>query len=259
MAQIAAEAVGVPLDRVRLVVSDTAQTGDSGSSSASRMTFMAGHAIRGAAALALQRWRDEERPASGTYNYRPPATTPFDPETGECLPNFAYGYVAQAVEVEVDLETGQIRVPRVICANDVGQAVNPRLVEGQIEGAIAQALGWATIENFIMKDGQVLTPHLSTYLIPTVLDVPDRVESIIVETPDPLGPQGVRGMGEMPFVPLAPALVAAVHDATGIWFDSLPLTPERVVKALKETKDERRRTNSSSVIRLSSKVGGQAE
>ena len=80
----------------------------------------------------------------------------------------------------------------------------------------------------------MLTPHLSTYLIPTIADVPEQIESIIVEEPDPRGPWGVRGMGEMPFIPLAPALVAAVHDATGVWIDELPLTPQRVLYSLKQ-------------------------
>jgi CO/xanthine dehydrogenase Mo-binding subunit len=196
------------------------------------MTFMAGNAVRGAAAAALEQWRDEERPAVAEHTYLAPQTTPFDPETGHGVPNFAYGYVAQAVEVEVDTETGQLRILRVVCADDVGKAINPQQVEGQIEGGVAQAVGWATCENFIVEDGQVRTPHLSTYLIPTVADVPEEVRSVIVERPDPRGPWGVRGMGEMPFIPLAPALVAAVHDATGAWIDELPLTPERVLQGL---------------------------
>jgi CO/xanthine dehydrogenase Mo-binding subunit len=84
----------------------------------------------------------------------------------------------------------------------------------------------------LLENGHVLTPHLSTYLIPTISDVPERVQSVIVEQPDPRGPWGARGMGEMPFIPLAPALVAAVHDATGVWFDEFPLTPERVLRGL---------------------------
>jgi CO/xanthine dehydrogenase Mo-binding subunit len=231
--QMAAEALSLPLELVQVVASDTSTSpGSAGSVSASRMTFMVGNAIRGAAEQALEHWQDEERPAIAEYTYLAPKTTPFDPETGYGLPNFAYGYVAQVVEVEVDTETGQVRVLRVVCADDVGQAINPRQVEGQIEGGIVQALGWATCENFLTGDGQVLTPHLSTYLIPSIADVPDRVESIIVEYPDPRGPWGARGMGEMPFIPLASALVAAVHDATGVWFDAFPLTPERVLKGI---------------------------
>ena len=231
--QMAAEALSLPPERVHLLPSDTATSpGSSGSASASRTTFLAGNAVQGAAQAALKAWHAEERPAAGEYTYLAPKTTPFDPQTGYGLPNFAYGYVAQAVEVEVDTETGQLRILRVVCADDVGQAINPQQVEGQIEGGIVQAVGWATCENLIVAGGQVLTPHLSTYLIPTVADVPERVQPIIVEQADPRGPWGARGMGEMPFIPLAPALVAAVHDATGVWFDALPLTPERVLRKL---------------------------
>ena len=232
--QMAAEALNLPLEQVRLVASDTATSpGSSGSASSSRMTLMAGNAIRGAAESALERWHAEERPAVAEHTYLAPKTTPFDPETGYGIPNFAYGFVAQAVEVEVNSETGELHILHIVCANDVGKAVNPQQVEGQIEGAVVQAVGWATCENFITVDGRVLTPNLSTYLIPTISDVPKEVESIIVEHPDPRAPWGVRGMGEMPFIPLAPALVAAIHDATGVWFDELPLTPERVLRGLK--------------------------
>lgn len=232
--QMTAEALGIPVERVRLVPSDTATSpGSAGSASASRTTFMAGNAVRGAAAAALEKWRAEERPAVAEYTYLAPKTTPFDPETGYGTPNFAYGYVAEAVAVEVDTETGQIRVPRVVCADDVGTAINPQQVEGQIEGGVVMGLGWATVENFIVREGRVLTDRLSTYLIPTALDVPGRVEPVIVEGPDPRGPWGARGMGEMPVIPAAPALVAAVRDATGIWFHEFPLTPERVWRGLR--------------------------
>jgi len=230
--QMAAEAVGVPFEKVHLVASDTAHTHNSGSVSASRMTFMAGNSIRGAAELALQKWQTEERPAIGTYQYRPPATTPLDPETGKSEPNFSYGYVAQAVLVEVDTETGQVRVLDVISTDDVGRAVNPQQVQGQIEGAVVQATGYSIMENFVQQDGYVKTDQLSTYLIPTVLDVPDRVHSHILEYPDPIGPWGARGMAEMPFLPVAPAVIAAVRDAIGVWINEFPLTPERVLHAL---------------------------
>jgi CO/xanthine dehydrogenase Mo-binding subunit len=230
--QMAAEAAGVTEDIVELIVSDTAVTEDSGSASASRMTFMAGNAIKGAIEHALERWRDEERPATATYRYVPPPTTPYDPETGYSMPNFSYGYVAQAVEVEVDLETGYLRLLDVISADDVGKALNPQQIEGQIEGAVVQAAGYTILENFQQIDGYVQTEHLSTYLIPTVLDVPERVQSVILEYPDPIGPWGARGMAEMPYLPLAPAIIAAVHEATGKWFLDFPLTPERILRGL---------------------------
>lgn len=232
MAQMAAEATGVPLEKVHLLVSDTAFTADSGSASASRMTFMSGNSIIGACQLAMEKWRAEERPAIATYQYLPPRTTPYDPQTGKSEPNFAYGYVAQAVQVEVDTETGHLRIIDVISANDVGHAVNPQQVEGQVEGGVVQATGYAILENFVQKEGYVQTQHLSTYLIPTVLDVPERVQSLILEYPDPIGPWGARGMAEMPFLPLAPAIIHALHEATGVWFFEFPLTPERVLSGL---------------------------
>jgi CO/xanthine dehydrogenase Mo-binding subunit len=233
MLQIASQVLGLATDRIRLVVSDTAVTHSSGSASASRLTFMAGNAVKGAAERALARWQDEDRPAVAEYTYLAPKSTPFAEVDGQpSTPNFAYGYVAQSVEVEVDTETGVIHVTRVVSADDVGRAINPQQVVGQIEGAVVQAQGYAVLEDFQMDDGYVLTPHLSTYLIPGVLDIPDRLDSIIVEHPDPRGPYGVRGMAEMPYLPLTPALVAAVHDATGVWFDDFPLTPERVLRGL---------------------------
>ena len=160
---MAAEAVGVPVEKVELIGHDTAETGNSGSASASRMTFMAGNAIKGAAELALQKWQDEERPAIATYQYRPPKTTPYDPETGHAEPNFAYGYMAQFVEVEVDIETGHVDVVRVVSAHDVGKAINPQLIEGQIEGAVVQALGYAMMENLVTQrraDSEPVPLHL---------------------------------------------------------------------------------------------------
>lgn len=234
LSQMAAEAVGVPFEKVQIIASDTATSGSSGSASASRMTFMAGNAIRGAAENALKRWADEERPAKGEFMYRPPATTPYDPMTGKSEPNFAYGYVAEAVEVEVDIETGHIQVLKVVCANDVGKAVNPEQVQGQIEGAVVQAHGYSLMEYLVSVDGKIKNPYFSTYLIPTALDVPPEVKSVILEYPDPIGPWGARGMAEMPFLPLAPAIAAAVYDATGVWINSQPFTPQKVVKALRE-------------------------
>ena len=232
MMQMAAEAVGVPFEKVKLLASDTATTGNSGSVSASRMTFMAGNAIKGAAEVALKKWKAEERPAIGEFKYLAPRTTEFDHETGYSKPNFAYAFVAQAIEVEVDTETGHVHVVRVVSADDVGQAINPALVEGQVEGAVVQAQGYAVLEDYKTKNGRVLTDQLSTYLIPTILDIPESVETVIVEVPDPNGPWGARGLGELPYLTVAPAIAAAIHDAIGVWIDEFPFTPERVLRAL---------------------------
>ncbi len=157
-------------------------------------------------------------------------------ETGHGVPNFSYAYAAEAIEVEVDKATGQVRVLRVVVADDVGKAINPALVIGQIEGAVVQAQGYAMTEELKMKDGRVLNDQLSTYLLPTILDIPEKVESVIIEVPDPNGPWGARGLGEIPFLPLVPAIAAAIHDATGVWVDEFPFTPERVFTALTKRK-----------------------
>ena len=202
------------------------------------MTFMAGNAIYGAGKIALENWMAEDRPAIGKFQYVPPKTTPYDKDTGQCEPNFAYGYVAEAVELEVDMETGEIHLCNVVCADDVGKAINPQSIIGQVEGAVVQAAGYTLLENFVQENGYVKTPLLSNYLIPTVLDIPDRIESIIIESSDPRGPWGAKGMGEMPYIPFAPAVASAIHDATGVWMDEFPLTPERVLRNLGKLEED---------------------
>ena len=236
MTQIAAHSLGVPMSKVEMRTSDTATQGNPGSASASRLTFMAGNSVKGAAEAALEKWKAEERPAIAEFQYFAPPTTPMDKETGYSMPNFQYAYVAQAVDVEVDTETGHVRVKRIVSADDVGKALNPDLVVSQIEGGLVQAHGYAVLEEFKTRDGRVLTDQFSTYLIPTIWDIPEKVESVLVEVPDPNGPWGARGMGELPYLPVAPAIAAAIHDATGVWMDEFPFTPERVLKALGKIK-----------------------
>jgi CO/xanthine dehydrogenase Mo-binding subunit len=232
MIQMAAQVLGVSEDKVELKTSDSATQGNPGSASASRLTYMAGNSIKGAAEAALEKWNAEERPAIAEFKYLAPRTTPMDKETGYSTPNFQYAYVAQACEVEVDTETGHVRVIRLLSADDVGKAINPDLVVGQIEGAVVQAHGYALLEDYKTKDGRVLTDQLSTYLIPTIWDIPESVESVLVEIPDPNGPWGARGVGELPLLPVAPAIAAAIHDAIGVWINEFPFTPERVLRAL---------------------------
>jgi CO/xanthine dehydrogenase Mo-binding subunit len=231
--QIAAEALGVDIERVSTHYSDTATSGDSGSASASRLTFMQGNAVLGACEEALKRWIEGDRPAVGAFRYHPPATQPLDPEGGPSMPNFCYGYTAQVVDVSLDLDTGVIRVDRVVSVTDVGRTINPQLVEGQTEGGVVQAHGYAVTEHLQSAAGRILNPRLSQYLIPGIGDIPVEVETVHFESADPLGPLGARGMAEMPYLPYTPALTAALHDATGVWFDRFPLTPDRVVQGLK--------------------------
>ena len=232
MVQMAAHVIGVPTNIVEMRTSDSALQGNPGSASASRLTFMAGNSVKGAAEAALAKWEAEERPAIAEFSYFAPPTTPMDKETGYSMPNFQYAYVAQAVDIEIDSETGHLRVKRIISADDVGTAINPDLVVAQIEGAIVQAHGYAVMEEFKTKDGRVMTDQLSTYLLPTIWDIPEKVESVLVEVPDPNGPWGARGMGELPYLPVAAAIAAAIHDATGVWINEFPFTPERVLRAL---------------------------
>jgi CO/xanthine dehydrogenase Mo-binding subunit len=235
--QIAAEALGLPLGQVTMITDDSAEAPNAGSASASRLTIMAGRAVKDAAEAALREWEAEERPARATVQYRPPATTALDPLTTAGRPNYAYGYAAQAVEVEVDVTTGLVQVLQVISAHDVGRAINRQQVEGQIEGGVAQALGYALLEHYQMRAGRVLTPHFSSYLLPTALDTPPAITPIILELADPEGPHGARGMAELPLVPFAPAVASAIHAATGAWVCDLPFTPERVLAAIKEQKN----------------------
>ena len=231
--QMFAEALEVPIDRVELRPVDTSWTKSAGSVSASRMTYMIGNAIRGVAAAALQKWREEERPAKAEFTYLAPQTTQIDAETGYGHPNFAYGYAAIAMEVLVDLQTGSCTFPHVVCANDVGQAINPKLIEGQVEGGVVQALGWATTEHFVEVGGIPQTRTFSTYLMPTIEDIPDRIQTILIETPEPRGPWGARGMGEMPFIGVASALHNALRRATGVWYNAFPFNSERILSGLK--------------------------
>ncbi|HEY4439541.1 MAG TPA: xanthine dehydrogenase family protein molybdopterin-binding subunit, partial [Candidatus Elarobacter sp.] len=144
--QIAAETLDLPLNAVALVSDDSAQAPNAGSASASRLTLMGGRAVHDAARAAQEAWRRGE-PPEATVQYRPPATTPLDLETGAGTPNYCYGYSAQAVEVEVDVATGVVQVTKIISVHDVGRAINRQQVEGQIEGCLAQALGYALTEN----------------------------------------------------------------------------------------------------------------
>lgn len=231
-AQIAAEALGLPLSKIKTFYSDTATSLDAGSVSASRMTHMGGNSIIGAAKLALEKWSEGNRPAIGSYVYRPPRTTPMDPVDGHCCPNFTYGYVAQAFLVDVDTRTGDVHLREVISVDDVGQAINPQLVEGQIEGAVVQAAGYTLLEDWKKKDAKIVTDRLSRYLIPTVRDIPGKTRSVIMELADPIGPYGARGVGEMPYLPFSAGVLEAVFQATGVRFNHFPLTDETVLRGL---------------------------
>jgi CO/xanthine dehydrogenase Mo-binding subunit len=147
-------------------------------------------------------------------------------------PNYCCDYAAQAVEVEVNTLTGQVQVSRIISVHDVGKAINRHEVEGQIDRCLAQALGYALPEDFQVENGRVVTRYFNNYFLPTALDMPTNITPVILELANPNSPFGARGVAEMPLVPFAPAVAAAIHDATGVRLTQQPMTPERVLMAL---------------------------
>ena len=256
LTQIAADALGLSAARFALVAGDTDLTADAGKTSASRQTFVSGRAAEAAgwdlrqqilrlanagpdAVLSLEGARLTVRDAAevrtidlatagalmgeGTFD---PPTTPLD-ANGQGIPYATYAFAAQMATVEVDMELGTVKVLRIVAAHDVGKAINPMLVEGQIEGGIAQGLGLALMEEFL--PGR--TENLHDYLIPTIGDVPE-IECILIEDHEPLGPSGAKGVGEPGLVPTAPAILGAVHHATGVRAHRVPLLPHRLREAL---------------------------
>jgi len=264
IAQIAADALGLPLSVFRLVGADTEVTPDAGKTSASRQTFVTGKAAE-KAGLALREAvlrfanvsagatlsldgrhlviREGEAvrsldlaalPVDGDglvfhaqETYDPP-TSPLDAK-GQGIPYAQYGWGAQIVELDVDLKLGTVKLLKITAAHDVGRAINPLLVEGQIEGGIAQGIGLALMEEYI--PGR--TENLHDYLIPTIGDVPP-IESILVEVPDPEGPFGAKGLGEHVLIPTAPAILNAIRHATGVVVTKVPATPSRLRAAIRE-------------------------
>lgn len=274
IAQVAAEVLGVPMERVTTYFGDATLNPLAGTSSASRACYMTGKATSIAAKqvrLNLLEYgakvfevdpdqlelRDSkifviDEPnrsmslkdfvakcaAAGVHRhnlgmYRAPFSDGLDPETGqgEVFPDFTYG--AHAVELAVDTDTGEITMLKSVGAHDVGQAINLRAVEGQIEGSALMGQGFALCEEIVLNEGKVMTPSLSEYLIPTSEDVPE-IKSIVLESRSGLGAFGSKGIGEPAFAPVAAAIANAVHDAIGTRINNLPITPDKVVKALAE-------------------------
>jgi CO/xanthine dehydrogenase Mo-binding subunit/aerobic-type carbon monoxide dehydrogenase small subunit (CoxS/CutS family) len=254
IAQIAADALGLPLGRFRFVLGDTDLTHDAGKTSASRQTFVSGRAAMGAglalraqilalanegpdAALRLEgtilrvgaaREIDlaalpADLEAEGSYD---PPTTPLDAD-GQGTPYATYGFAAQVALVAVDTALGTVKVKRIVAAQDVGRAINPSLTRGQIHGGIAQGLGMALMEEYI--PGR--TENLHDYLIPTAGDVPE-IEVHLIEDAEPEGPFGAKGVGEPALVPTAPAILSAIRHATGVTMRRVPVLPHRLWEAL---------------------------
>lgn len=160
-------------------------------------------------------------------------TTRMDDETGQGAPYWPYTFATYCAEVEVDTETGKIDVLKAVCAQDVGRAVNPMLVEGQIEGGFAMGMSWAIYEDLGLENGKIKNNNYSTYIIPTALDMPE-IQSIIVEDPESTAPYGAKGIGEPVMLAAMPAILNAVYDAVGVRITKLPASPQEIIKAIKE-------------------------
>ena len=260
--QICADALACPIDRFDLVSGDTSITPDCGKTSASRQTFvsgkaayMAGQALRreilrraGAcecANVSFQDGRLEIQDGSRQHKivlsnlstdhhgYVLTAEATFDPPTqplddnGQGVPYAVFGFGAHLAEVEVDIELGTVKVLKITASHDVGRAINPTLIEGQIEGGVAQGIGMALMEEFFPGKGE----NLHDYLIPSAGDIPP-VESILIEDQSPIGPFGAKGIGEQAVISTAPAVLNALHDAIGIRVRKIPATPDRVREAI---------------------------
>ena len=167
--------------------------------------------------------------------FRAPFSDYLDPETGQGQAHPDYVYGAQAIEVAVDIDTGEVEVVKSIAAHDIGQCINKAAVEGQIEGGTQNGQGYALSEEMLYEEGKLVTPSFSEYLMPTSMDMP-KVETILLESRSGIGPFGAKGIGEPALTPVAPAIANAVADAIGVRVFEMPITPERVIKALKEAK-----------------------
>jgi CO/xanthine dehydrogenase Mo-binding subunit len=270
LCQIAAEVLGVPLERVSVHIADSALTPLAGTTTASRQLYMSGNAVLkasrelreqllGAAARLLDADASTLEMADGAVRapdgrslplvdllrgcarmgvprshlgvYHAPAGEPVDLEkgSGKVFPDYTFG--CHAAEVEVDTQTGVVRVLKLVAAHDVGRAINPQSVEGQIQGGAVQGLGYALMEEVVLQDGINVTTSFASYLIPGASDLPD-VEPLVLESGEGLGPFGARGIGEPPIGPPAAAVANAIEDAAGARVTQLPLTPERVARAI---------------------------
>ncbi len=240
--QLVADALGVEYAEVEIAPQDTSIVPDSGPTVASRTAMVVGGLLIKAAERLRARVEEATgRPFASSYReagpmrideqFVPYPGQPFDDATyrGDAYP--AFGWAACVVRVDVDLDTGEVAVRDCVSADDIGHVIHPVLAEGQVEGGTLQAIGYATIEEMKLIDGRYLNDRLATYLIPTSLDAP-RIRSILVEKPYSGVPHGAKGVGELPMDVGAPAVVAAIHDAAGVWIHDLPATPERIIAAL---------------------------
>jgi CO/xanthine dehydrogenase Mo-binding subunit len=233
LGQIAAETLGVPMERVRVPLPDTSVVPDSGPTVASRTTMIVGRILVDAChdlvrKLIAARASGDRGPVTGKAIYEPTPGLAWDEAAYRGDAYKAYAWGAEAVEIEIDVDTLEIRPVRAWAVVEIGRAVNPVLAAGQVEGGMSQGFGWACLEEIKSSDGHFLNDRMATYIVPTALDAsPVTVE--ILELPHPRGPLGAKGLGELPIDGAAPAFAAAVTDATGLFPCELPITPERLL------------------------------
>ncbi len=253
--QIAAEAAGVAFDDVEVAIPSTAHVPNSGPTVASRTVMIVGSIVAAAARDIRERVAEEQEAGGGSFaeagnrliereetvvarrQYGHPPGVKFDDETytGTAYP--AYAWACDVAEVEVDLDTFEIDLVDFWSAVDVGRAIHPVLCRGQLDGGALQSIGWALCEEVQWKDGHIVNPRFTTYIVPTALDAPP-FHTTLVEDPYEHGPGGAKGIGELPMDGGAPAIAAAVEHATGIAFDRIPITPERLFDAWMASKQE---------------------
>jgi xanthine dehydrogenase molybdenum-binding subunit len=230
LAACAAEELGIPIECVNVLLGDTDFCPDGGPTTASRQTYVSGNAVRLAAQQARQKLMDAGDHVLVRYDYSAPETQPLG--TGGDM-HVAFSFGAQAALVEVDMSTGEVHVRKVIAAHDVGRAINPLTLQGQIEGGIVMSIGFTLLEHYIQEDGKPWTNIMARYKIPSITHTP-AINSHVVEHESSTGPYGAKGVGELPSIPTGPAITNAIYRATGVRVRSLPVDQDELLRAMRE-------------------------
>lgn len=271
LSQIPAEVLGLGVEDIIFINEDTSITPDAGTAAATRQTYNTGNAIKMAAEelkkeliniavkelglnsdiglemkdgkiylkilpskyitfAQIAAMQPEPLRTFATFTAQ---TVQIDPETGQGAPYWPYTFSACAVEVEVDTETGQVEIIKAAHAQDVGRAINPKMIEGQMDGGFAMAMGYVLYEDLGLENGKIWNNKLSSYIIPTAMDMPE-IQNIIVEDPESTAPYGAKGIGEPVMISVGPAILNAIYDAVGVRMTEIPVTPMKLLKAIKE-------------------------
>jgi CO/xanthine dehydrogenase Mo-binding subunit len=281
LTQIAAEILRCKRDQINVIAGDTDLCPDSGATVSSRVTYVVGRSVQMAAeklkdvlqegAASMMEIAKEDLNFDGGFFYPTgvpdrrvsiqevvkkmkegglsliveevfdPELTPLDPKTGQGSPVATYAFATQAALVYVDMDSGESDVMCILASHDIGKAVNPNSVIGQIEGAISMGLGYALTEEILLKEGLIQNPSFSEYFIPTALDIPEVI-ALLVECEEPSAPFGAKGVGEPALIPTAPAVLNAIHAATGVRLKEIPVTPEKVWQLLNAARSSKKQS-----------------